>query len=95
MSTAASARQLTLFEFQPKRQKRATFASVEEYLECQVERRRVEAIFDGREVRKIARICEMHPEDVRAELKRCGYEKIVNPNGLTVWIRKEEAGHEM
>ncbi len=92
--SAASARQLSLYEFQPKRQKRATFASVEEYLSSLVESRLTREVFDKREVRKIARICGIHSEEVRAELRRCGYEKIINPNGLIKWIRKEEAGHE-
>jgi hypothetical protein len=87
--SAASARQLTLPEFQPKR-KRQSYSSVEAYLECQVERRRVEQIFDGREVRKIARICRLHPEDVRAGLKRCGYVKTTSMNGLVKWVRKDQ-----
>lgn len=42
------------------KRKRQSYSSVEAYLECQVERRRVEQIFDGREVRKIAQICRLH-----------------------------------
>ena len=90
---SSAARQLSLFDFQrmeTRRKQRATYASVEEYLECQVERRRVEQIFDNREVRKIARICEMHPEGVRAELKRCGYVKTTSMNGLVKWVRKDQ-----
>jgi len=97
MSTAASARQLSLTDFQRKetrRKQRATYTTVEEYLSSLVESRLTREVYDNREVRKIARICGLHSEEVRTDLKRCGYEKIVNPNGLAVWIRKEEAGHE-
>lgn len=95
--SAASNKQLSLFDFQPKRKKasRQPFASVEAYLGSLVESRLTQEIFDNREIRKIARICKLHPDDVRTQLRRCGYEKTTNPNGLVKWVRKEEAGHEM
>ena len=92
---SSAARQLSLFDFRQKRQRRTSHPTVEAYLSSLVESRLTREVYDNREVRKIARICGLHSEEVRTDLRRCGYEKIVNPNGLAVWIRKEEAGHEM
>lgn len=93
MSSAASARQLSLFEFQPKR-KRQSYSTVEAYLSSLVESRLTQEIFDNREIRKIARICKLHPDDVRTQLRRCGYEKTTNPNGLVKWVRKDQIEEE-
>lgn len=95
--SAASNKQLSLTDFQrmeTRRKPRATYASVEAYLKDRVPSRRNLEIYDNREVRKIANFCSLHPDEVRSQLRRCGYEKTTNPNGLTVWIRKEETGHE-
>lgn len=98
MSTAASARQLTLPEFQPKDKRmkpRTTYASVGAYLQDRVPSRRTLQIYDGAEIRRIARFCGLHPSDVRSQLKRCGYEKTTTSNGLVKWVKIEEAtSHE-
>lgn len=91
MSTAASARQLSLFDFQRKeirRKQRATYATVEEYLKDRVPSRRNLEIFDRREVMKIANFCNLHPDSVRTQLRQCGYEKTTTSNGIAKWVRK-------
>jgi len=94
--SSASIKQLSLFDFRQKeKRKRQSYPTVEAYLADRVPSRRNLEIYDNREVRKIANFCSLHPDEVRSQLRRCGYEKTTNPNGLTVWIRKEETGHEM
>ena len=97
--SAASDKQLSLTDFQrmeTRRKQRATYATVEEYLKDRVPSRRNLEIYDNREVRKIANFCSLHPDEVRSQLRRCGYEKIVNQNGLIKWVKtEEETGHEM
>lgn len=95
--SAASARQLSLIEFQPKDRRmkpRTTYASVKAYLQDRVPSRRTLQIYDGAEIRRIAKFCNLRSDDVRGQLRRAGYEKTTNGNGLVVWILKEEAGHE-
>ncbi len=95
--SAASARQLSLFDFRQKeKRKRQSYPTVEAYLADRVPSRRNLEIYDNREVRKIANFCSLHPDEVRSQLRRCGYEKIVNQNGLIKWVKtEEETGHEM
>ena len=83
--SAASNKQLSLTDFQrmeTRRKQRATYASVEEYLKDRVPSRRNLQIYDGAEIRRIAKFCNLHPSDVRSQLKRCGYEKTTTSNGL-------------
>jgi hypothetical protein len=78
--SAASARQFSLVEFRQKEKRKklqTAYASVLDYLENWVPSVRNSRIFDHAEIRRIARFCSLHPDDVRTQLRRCGYEKIV------------------
>ena len=51
---SSAARQLSLFDFRQKRQRRTSHPTVEEYLSSLVESRLTREVYDNREVRKIA-----------------------------------------
>ncbi len=51
--------------------------------------RRSHQILDGGELKRVAKACGLHPDDLRGQLKKLGFIKTQNKHGLTVWKRQQ------
>lgn len=53
--------------------------------------RRSHKIMDGYELKRVAKAVNLHPDDLRGELKKLGFIKTQNKHGLTVWKRQQDS----
>jgi hypothetical protein len=59
--------------------------SIVEYLKCRPSLKK--HIFDKGELKRLARVCGLSPEEARLELRKQGFCLTKNHHGIAVWIK--------
>ena len=62
-----------------------TMKSIVEYLKCKPSLKG--QIFDKGELKRLARVCGLSPEEARMELRKHGFCLTKNHHGIAVWIK--------